>query len=170
MDSFTLEPIPKIGFTRIVEHIPATAWELADLRFSLNTLSKHYGIRYRIHTIYKPRALYLYRLTENLNLLKFGLWLSSVRTEVSHVQTIFCDRLSETAQFYLYQVHIGTAWPSVRTVFAITHFRAREGNPKYSGMLDIIRTCCHVVRTSCRNFSNNVDWNPTSCRNWRSLT
>jgi hypothetical protein len=59
MDSFTLGPITKIDFTRIVEHTPATAWELVDLRFSLNTLSKHYGIRYRIHTIYKPRALYL---------------------------------------------------------------------------------------------------------------
>jgi len=59
MDSFTLRSIPKIDFTQTVEHTPATAWELADLRFSLNTLSKHYGIRYRILTIYKPRALYL---------------------------------------------------------------------------------------------------------------
>jgi len=40
MDSFTLRPTPKIDFTRTVEHTPATAWELADLRFSLNTLSK----------------------------------------------------------------------------------------------------------------------------------
>jgi len=60
MDSFTLGLIPKIDFTRTIEHTPATAWELGDLWFSLNTLSKHYGIRYRIHTIYKPRALYLY--------------------------------------------------------------------------------------------------------------
>jgi hypothetical protein len=59
MDSFTLGPTPKIDFTRTVEHTPAMAGELADLRFSLNTLSKHCGIRYRIHTIYKPRALYL---------------------------------------------------------------------------------------------------------------
>jgi hypothetical protein len=59
MESFTLEPTPKKDFTRTVEHTPATAWELADLRFSLNILSKHYGIRYKIHTIYKPRALYL---------------------------------------------------------------------------------------------------------------
>jgi len=39
----------------------------------------------------------IYRLTGNLKLLRFGLWLSSVRIEVSHVQTVFCDTLSETA-------------------------------------------------------------------------
>jgi hypothetical protein len=59
MDSFTLRPTPKIDFTWTVRHTLATARELADLWFSLNTLSKHYGILYRIHTIYKPRALYL---------------------------------------------------------------------------------------------------------------
>jgi hypothetical protein len=59
MDSFTLGPTPKIDFTRTIEHTPATARELADLRFSLNTLSKHYGIHYIIHTNYKPRPLYL---------------------------------------------------------------------------------------------------------------
>jgi hypothetical protein len=48
MDSFTLGPTLKIDFTRTVEHTPATAWELADLRFSLNTLSKPYGIHYWI--------------------------------------------------------------------------------------------------------------------------
>jgi hypothetical protein len=37
----------------------------------------------------------IYRLTENLNLLKFELWLSSVRTEVSHVRMVFCDLLPE---------------------------------------------------------------------------
>jgi hypothetical protein len=59
MDSFNLGPTPKIDFTRIVEHTRAMARELVELRFSLNTLSEHYGIRYRIHTKYKPRALYL---------------------------------------------------------------------------------------------------------------
>jgi hypothetical protein len=67
----------------------------------------------------------IYRLTENLNLLRFRLWLSSVRMEDSHVWTVFSDGLSETAQFYPYQVHIRTAWPSIRTVFAITPFRIR---------------------------------------------
>jgi hypothetical protein len=62
----------------------------------------------------------IYRLTENLNLLRFGLWLSSVQTEVSHVRTIFGAILSETVQFYLYQVHVRSAWPSVRMVFSIT--------------------------------------------------
>jgi hypothetical protein len=54
MDSFTLGPTPKIDFTRTVEHTPAMAWELANLRFSLNTLSKHYGIHCRI--LYKTQA------------------------------------------------------------------------------------------------------------------
>jgi hypothetical protein len=40
MESFTLRPTPKINFTRIVEHTPATAKELADLQISLNTLSE----------------------------------------------------------------------------------------------------------------------------------
>jgi len=46
MESFTLGPTPNIDFTRIVEHTPATARELADLQISLNTLSKHYEILY----------------------------------------------------------------------------------------------------------------------------
>jgi len=64
----------------------------------------------------------IYRLKKNLNLLKIELWLSSVWTEVSHVRAVFYDCLSETAQFYPYQVHNRTAWLSVRTVFAITLF------------------------------------------------
>jgi hypothetical protein len=44
--SFTLGPAPKIDFTLTIEHTLATAWELADLQFSLNTLFKHYGIQY----------------------------------------------------------------------------------------------------------------------------
>jgi len=59
MDSLTLGPTPEIDFIQIFEHTPATARELADLRLSLNILSKHYGIHYRIHTIYKLRTLYL---------------------------------------------------------------------------------------------------------------
>jgi hypothetical protein len=35
----------------------------------------------------------IYRLKEPLNLHKFGLWLSSVRTKVSLVRTVFCDRV-----------------------------------------------------------------------------
>jgi len=60
----------------------------------------------------------IYRLTRNLKMLRFGLWLASDRTEVSLVRTVFCDILSETAQFCLYQVHVRTTWPSVQTVFA----------------------------------------------------
>jgi hypothetical protein len=35
----------------------------------------------------------IYRLKENINLLKIRLWLSSVRTGVSLVRTVFCDRV-----------------------------------------------------------------------------
>jgi hypothetical protein len=59
MDSFTLGPTPKMDFTQTVEHTPAMARELADLQFSLNTLSKHYGILYWILTNNKPRALFI---------------------------------------------------------------------------------------------------------------
>jgi hypothetical protein len=60
MDSFTLGPTPKINFTRTIEHTSATAWVLADLRFSLNTLSKLREFNTEFCTIDKPRALYLY--------------------------------------------------------------------------------------------------------------
>jgi hypothetical protein len=46
MESFTLGLTHKIDFTRTVEHTLATARELADIQFSLNTLSKYYGILY----------------------------------------------------------------------------------------------------------------------------
>jgi hypothetical protein len=39
MESFTLGPTPEIDLTRTVEHTLAKARELADLQFSLNTLS-----------------------------------------------------------------------------------------------------------------------------------
>jgi len=48
MDSFTLGPTPKIDFARTLEHRMEPAWELVDLQFSLNTLSKHYGIHHQI--------------------------------------------------------------------------------------------------------------------------
>jgi len=57
MDSFTLGSTPKIDFTRTVEHTPVTAWELADLQFSLNTLSNHYLCW--ILKFNKPRSLYI---------------------------------------------------------------------------------------------------------------
>jgi hypothetical protein len=59
MDSFTLGSTPKIDFTRTVEHTPATARELADLQFSLNTFSKLREFNTEFCTIDKPRALYL---------------------------------------------------------------------------------------------------------------
>jgi hypothetical protein len=29
---------------------------------------------------------------------------------------------------------------------------------EYSEILDIVRTCCHVVRTACRDFPNSVNF------------
>jgi hypothetical protein len=72
MDSFTLGPTPKIGFTRTVEHTSATTWELADLRFSLNTLSKLREFNAEFCTKQKSGPS-IYRLTGNLKLLRFGL-------------------------------------------------------------------------------------------------
>jgi len=104
MDSFTLGLIPKIDFTQTVEHTSAATWELADLRFSLNTFlsTMEFDTKFIQFTSLRPS---IYRLTENLKLLKFRLWLLSVRMEDSHVRTVFCDRLSEIAQFFPYQVH-----------------------------------------------------------------
>jgi hypothetical protein len=128
MDSFTLGPIPKIDFTRTVEHTLATAWELSDLWFSVNSLSKlrEFILNSVQNTSLRPS---IYRLTGNLKLLRFRLWLASVWTEVSLVQTVFWDILLETVQFYLYQVHIWTAWPSVQTVFAkiLSTFKRNSG-------------------------------------------
>jgi hypothetical protein len=109
MDSFTLGPIPKIDFTRTVEHTPS----LSTMEFDTEFIQ---------FTSLGPS---IYRLIENLNPLKFRLWLSIVRTKDSHVWTVFCDRLSETAQLFPYQVHLWTAWPNIRTVFAITPFCVR---------------------------------------------
>jgi hypothetical protein len=66
------------------------------------------------------------------------------------VRTFNCNRLAKIAQLYPYQVH-------VRMIFVVSPFCARKGYLEYSGMLDIVRTCCHVVRTSCINFPNSVD-------------
>jgi hypothetical protein len=59
MDSFTLGLLPKIDFTWTIEHTLATAWELVNLRFSLNILSKLREFNTKFCTIYKPRAPYL---------------------------------------------------------------------------------------------------------------
>jgi hypothetical protein len=42
----------------------------------------------------------IYRLIENLILLKFRLWLWSIRMEDSLVQTVFCNRLFKIAQCF----------------------------------------------------------------------
>jgi len=105
----------------------------------------------------------IYRPKETLNLLRNGLWLSSVRTEVSHVRTAFCDILLETAQFYLYQVHVKTAWPSVRTVFAKL-LSAFERNSRIFWNIGHRPGVLPRHPTACRNFSTSVDfWNPTPC-------
>jgi len=73
MESFTLRPTPKIDFTRNKEHTPAMARELADLQFSLNTslsIMEFYTEFLQITSLVTS----IYRLTENLILLKIGLW------------------------------------------------------------------------------------------------
>jgi hypothetical protein len=41
---------------------------------------------------------------------------------------------------------------------------AFERTLEYSEILDIVRTCCHVVRMACRDFPNSVNfWNLTPC-------
>jgi hypothetical protein len=104
MDSFTFRLTLKIDFTRTIEHTPKTAWELVDLRFSLNPLSKLREFNTEFCTI-DNLGPSIYRLIENLNLLRFGLWLSSVRMEVSHVRTVFCDCLSKIAPFCIWTEH-----------------------------------------------------------------
>jgi hypothetical protein len=50
-------------------------------------------------------------------------------------------------------------------VFAITPFLHSNGTLEYSEMMDSVRTCCHIVRTTCKDFPDSVDfWNPTQCR------
>jgi len=35
---------------------------------------------------------------------------------------------------------------------------------EYFEILDSVRTCCHIIRTTCRDFPNSVDfWNLTPC-------
>jgi hypothetical protein len=68
MDSFTLGMTPKIDFTRNVEHTPATARELADLRFSLSIVE--FDTKFIQFTSLEPS---IYRLIEILNQDKFGL-------------------------------------------------------------------------------------------------
>jgi hypothetical protein len=48
----------------------------------------------------------IYRLKETLTLLRNGLWLSTVRTEISPVRTIFCDTFSETTQSWRLSGHL----------------------------------------------------------------
>jgi hypothetical protein len=79
MDSFTLGPTPKIDFTRTLEHTLAKTWELADLRFSLNTFSKPYGIHNWI--LYKNTDLEapIYRLQET--------------SKIAEIRTLSVERL-----------------------------------------------------------------------------
>jgi hypothetical protein len=90
MDSFT----PKIDFTRTVEHTLVTASGSSILpKHPLKALWNSLSNAVQNTSLEPP----IYRLKETLNLLKKGLWLSSVLTEVRHVRTVFCDILSETA-------------------------------------------------------------------------
>jgi len=161
MDSFTLGPTPKIDFTQTTEHTLATAWELADLWFSLNTLSKHYGIHCWI--MYKTLAwgpLFI-GFKRPQKLLRFRIWLASVRTEVSLAWTVFCDILSETAQFYLYQVYVWTVFTKILSAFErnsgiFWNTRHRSGMlPRRPNGLQRLPKQCRLLKS---NSLLNTDW------------
>jgi hypothetical protein len=161
MDSFTLEPTPNIDFTRTIEHTPETTWEPTNLWFSLNTLSKHYGNSLLNSVQNTSLGTSIYRLIGNLKLLRFGLWLVSIRTEVSLFRTVFYDILSETAQFYHYQVHVRTAWPSIRTVFTkiLSAFEQNSGIFWNTGhRLDSLQRLPKQCRLMKSNSLLNTDW------------
>jgi hypothetical protein len=47
---------------------------------------------------------------------------------------------------------------------SLKSFRRSNRTLEYSKLLDIVLTCCHVVRTACRDFPNSVDfWKQTPC-------
>jgi len=92
----------------------------------------------------------------------------SVRSENRLVQTVFCDILSEKTQFYLYQVHVRTAWPSVRTVFAkiLSLFDRNSGIFWNTGLHSDVFPCCldglqrlpKQFRLLKSNSLLNIDW------------
>jgi len=95
--------------------------------------------------------------------LKIGLYLSSVRTEDSHVRTIFCDILQKQRNS-IFISFTSERFDRVSGRSSLKSFSRSNGTLEYSEILDIVRTCYHVVRKSCRNFPNSVNcWNPTPC-------
>jgi hypothetical protein len=140
MDSFTLGPTRKIDFTRTVEHTLAMTWELANLRFSLNTLSKLEEFNTKFCTKHKPRALKL-ASSGRFSAISFQKQRNSIFIR-------FTSRRLDRAS--------GRSW--------LKSFPRSNETLEYSEIMGIVRTCCHVIRTACRDFPNSVDfWNPTPC-------
>jgi hypothetical protein len=66
---------------------------------------------------------------------------------------LWCSNVTWKSEVSAYEF-AGSNLGRYKTDFAVTSFCARKGYPEYSGMLDSVWTCCHVVRTSCKNFPN----------------
>jgi hypothetical protein len=90
----------------------------------------------------------IYRLKENLNLLKNELWLSSVRTEVRLVRTVFCDRLQNSANLFITGIRPDGLAERLDSLRYKSFPRSNESS-EYSEELDSVRTCCYVIRTTC---------------------
>jgi hypothetical protein len=97
-------------------------------------------------------------LTENLNLLRIGLWLSSVWTEVSHVRMVFCDCLFRNSAILSLSGTHPDDFAEHPDGLRYNSFLCSNRTLEYSEMLDSIWTCCHIVRTTCRDFPNSVDF------------
>jgi hypothetical protein len=120
------------------EHTPATAWELADLRFSLNTLSKHYGIHCRILAS---------RDLENYWKLDFVCRPSEWK--FAPFGRVFAIYLKNSAYLILIRCASGRLdRASGRS--SLKSFPSSNGILELSELLYIVRTCCRVVRTACR--------------------
>jgi len=123
IDSFTLWPIPKIDFTRIV-----WAHTGNGLRASESSiLPKHPLKAKRI----QHRILYNWQAKGPLFRNSTILSLSGPRPD-SLAERLDCLRYNS--------------------------FLRSNGTLEYSEMLDSVWTCCHVIRTTCNDFPNSVNF------------
>jgi hypothetical protein len=83
--------------------------------------------------------------------------------EICHVRTDFCDILQKQRNSILIRFTSGRLDRASRQS-SLKSFPRSNGNLELSELLDIVRTCCRVVRKDCRDFPNSVDfWKQTPC-------
>jgi hypothetical protein len=86
--------------------------------------------------------------------MRLGLCLSSVRTEVFHVRTDFCDILQKQRNSIFIRFASGRLdRASGRS--SLKSFPRSNGNLELYELLDIVRTCCRVVRTVCKYWTSS---------------